>query len=68
MSASTTRATSRSSECACSASIGFPAIARCDKSARVLRVSSAATRATARSVSAARALTSPRLPIGVATT
>ena len=38
------------------------------KSRRVIRVSSAATSGTARSVSIARSVTSPRLPIGVATT
>src|SRR5262245_43280532 len=46
----------------------LPAIPRCERRARVRRVSSARMRSASRSVSIARRVMSRRLPIGVATT
>ena len=64
---STTRAAPRRSLCSCNATRRAE-IPRCESSARVLRVSSAATMSAARSVSTARSVMSPRFPMGVATT
>ncbi len=56
-----------SSLCSCRDTIGVW-MPKCFKSTPVCRVSSAAIKELVRNVSHARALKSPRLPIGVATT
>ena len=68
VSQATTRAISCGPACASNDVSGFRSTPRWVRSVRVRRVSSATTRSTLRSVSAARAVMSSRLPMGVPTT